>query len=101
MNESLDVLTAADDPSAVRFRRGWFLGDGTGAGKGRQVAGILLDNWLKGRRRAVWISKSDKLIEDAQRDWTALGQEKLLVVPQSRFRQGMPIRLSEGILFTT
>jgi len=30
--------------------------------KGRQVAGILLDNWLKGRRRAVWISKSDKLI---------------------------------------
>ena len=24
---------------AVRFRRGWFLGDGTGAGKGRQVAG--------------------------------------------------------------
>lgn len=37
---------------AVRFRRGWFLGDGTGAGKGRQVAGVLLDNWLKGRRRA-------------------------------------------------
>jgi len=32
----------------------------TGAGKGRQVAGILLDNWLKGRRRAIWISKSDK-----------------------------------------
>ncbi len=34
--------------NAVRFRRGWFLGDGTGAGKGRQVAGILLDNWLQG-----------------------------------------------------
>ena len=59
--------------NAIRFRRGWFLGDGTGAGKGRQVAGILLDNWLKGRRRAVWVSKSDKLIEDAQRDWSALG----------------------------
>ena len=62
VNESLDGVAAArdDDASAVRFRRGWFLGDGTGAGKGRQVAGILLDNWLKGRRRAVWISKSDK-----------------------------------------
>ena len=78
---------------AVRFRRGWFLGDGTGAGKGRQVAGILLDNWLKGRRRAVWVSKSDKLIEDAQRDWSALGQERLLVTPLARFRQGTPIRL--------
>ncbi len=103
VNESFDVLTtaAAEDASAVRFRRAWFLGDGTGAGKGRQVAGILLDNWLKGRRRAVWVSKSDKLIEDAQRDWTALGQEKLRIVPRSRFRQGTPIRLSEGILFTT
>ena len=103
VDETCDVVTAAadDQDGAVRFRRGWFLGDGTGAGKGRQVAGILLDNWLKGRRRAVWVSKSDKLIEDAQRDWSALGQERLLVTPLSRFRQGTPIRLSQGILFTT
>lgn len=98
-----DKVEAAPDDceSAVRFRKGWFLGDGTGAGKGRQVAGILLDNWLKGRRRAVWISKSDKLLEDAQRDWKALGQEPLLVTPLARFRQGTPIRLEQGILFTT
>src|SRR5271168_3464516 len=103
VDETYDNLSAAADDAAnaVRFRRGWFLGDGTGAGKGRQVAGILLDNWLKGRRRAVWVSKSDKLIEDAQRDWSALGQERLLVTPQSRFRPGTPIRLNEGILFTT
>jgi predicted RNA methylase len=103
IDETFDIVSAAPDDAenAVRFRRGWFLGDGTGAGKGRQVAGILLDNWLKGRRRAVWVSKSDKLIEDAQRDWSALGQERLLVTPLSRFRQGTPIRLDQGILFTT
>lgn len=103
VNETRDALSAAPDdaPHAVQFRRGWFLGDGTGAGKGRQVAGIVLDNWLKGRRKALWISKSDKLLEDAQRDWSALLQEKLLVVPQSRFAQGKPIRLAQGILFTT
>ncbi len=103
VDETFDLVTAARDDAecAVRFRRGWFLGDGTGAGKGRQVAGILLDNWLKDRRRALWISKSDKLIEDAQRDWSALGMERLLVTPLSRFRQGMSIRLAEGILFTT
>jgi predicted RNA methylase len=96
------VEAAPDDcDTAVRFRKGWFLGDGTGAGKGRQVAGIVLDNWLKGRTRAVWISKSDKLLEDAQRDWKALGQEPLLVTPLARFRQGTPIRLEQGILFTT
>jgi predicted RNA methylase len=103
VDESCDVVSeaSADNGAAVQFRRGWFLGDGTGAGKGRQVAGIILDNMLKGRRRALWISKSDKLLEDAQRDWSALGQERLLVTPLSRFRQGTPIRLAEGTLFTT
>ncbi len=103
VDETFDVVSAAPDDAedAVRFRRGWFLGDGTGAGKGRQVAGILLDNWLKGRQRALWISKSDTLIEDARRDWSALGQEPLLVTPLSRFRPGTPVTLERGIVFTT
>jgi len=103
VDDTYDVVSAAPDDAAnaVRFRRGWMLGDGTGAGKGRQVAGILLDNWCQGRTRAVWMSKSDKLIEDAQRDWSALGLERLLVTPLSRFRQGTAIRLNQGILFTT
>ncbi|MEW6633305.1 MAG: strawberry notch family protein, partial [Pseudomonadota bacterium] len=67
----------------------------------RQSASIVLDNWLHGRRKAVWISKSDKLLEDAQRDWAALGMERLLVTPLSRFAQGRAITLPEGILFTT
>ena len=110
VDETYDVLSAApaDATNAVRFRRGWFLGDGTGAGKGRQVAAIILDNWLRpapgktgGRRRALWISKSDKLIEDAERDWTAIGGYRSDIVPLSRFRQGAAIALDEGILFTT
>ncbi len=103
VDESFDNLRLAKDgePNAIQFRKGFFLGDGTGAGKGRQAAGILLDNWLKSRRKGLWISKSDKLIEDARRDWVALGGEKLLIQPQGRFKQGKPIDLSEGILFTT
>jgi predicted RNA methylase len=110
VDETYDLVSAApaDAANAVRFRRGWFLGDGTGAGKGRQVAAIILDNWLRpapgktgGRRRALWISKSDKLIEDAERDWTAIGGYRSDLVPLSRFRQGAPIALDEGILFTT
>ncbi|HEY1258287.1 MAG TPA: strawberry notch family protein, partial [Stellaceae bacterium] len=103
VDETFDLVAAAPDGAegAVRFRRGWFLGDGTGAGKGRQVAAIILDNWLKGRRRALWISKSDKLIEDAERDWTAVGGYRSDIVPLSRFRQGAAVALDEGILFTT
>ena len=103
VDETFDLVSAARDDAekAVRFRRGFFIGDGTGVGKGRQSAAIILDNWLQGRRKAVWISKSDKLLEDAQRDWSALGMERLLVTPLSRFPQGRPITLPEGVLFTT
>lgn len=103
VDPTFDLVQAVpeDAQNAVRFRRGFMLGDGTGAGKGRQSAGIILDNWLQGRRKAVWVSKSDKLIEDAQRDWSALGMERLLVTPLSRFPQGKPITLSEGVLFAT
>jgi hypothetical protein len=110
VGETYDLVSAApaDATNAVRFRRGWFLGDGTGAGKGRQVAAIILDNWLRpapgktgGRRRALWISKSDKLIEDAERDWTAIGGYRSDLVPLSRFCQGAAIALEEGVLFTT
>ena len=103
VDETWDSVSAApaDAANAVRFRRGFMLGDGTGAGKGRQSAGIILDNWMQGRRKAVWISKSDKLIEDAQCDWSALGMERLLVTPLSRFPQGKPITLAEGVLFAT
>ena len=103
VDATFDLVSAAreDAKDAVRFRRGFMIGDGTGVGKGRQSAAIILDNWLQGRRKAVWISKSDKLIEDAQRDWSALGMERLLVTPLSRFPQGRPITLPEGVLFTT
>jgi predicted RNA methylase len=45
-SEHGDHLIAAksDDVEARQYRRGWYLGDGTGCGKGRQVAGIVLDN---------------------------------------------------------
>jgi hypothetical protein len=103
VSDSLDQVEVAssDNPDAVQFRQGWFLGDGTGAGKGRQVAGVILDNWCQGRTKALWISKSDKLIEDARRDWTALGGNDADIVPLSRYKLGEVISLSRGIIFTT
>ena len=97
------LLTADGETlsAPVRFRRGWMLGDGTGCGKGRQVAAIILDNWMHGRKRALWLSQSDKLLEDAQRDWTALGGHSDQVIPLGKFRQGAEIPHSEGILFAT
>jgi predicted RNA methylase len=83
------------------YRCGYFLGDGTGAGKGRQVAGIILDQWLRGHRRHIWLSKNETLLEDARRDWSALGGLPLDVQPLSQWKLGAPIGMDHGILFVT
>jgi predicted RNA methylase len=103
VDDSWDNVTVAanSERNAVRFRRGWFLGDGTGAGKGRQCAGIILDNWCQGRKKAIWVSKSSALIEDARRDWCALGGNEKDIIDLSNIKLGEPIPFSQGILFCT
>lgn len=102
--EPVDTIETAEGETLsepVSLRRGWMLGDGTGCGKGRQVAGIILDHWLRGRRRALWLSQTDKLLEDARRDWMALGGREDDVFSLSRYPMGLPVTAAEGILFTT
>ena len=55
------------------FRAGFFLGDGAGIGKGRQISAILRDGFGRGRKRHVWLSVSRELIKDAQRDLRDVG----------------------------
>ena len=98
--EDWTEASPGDEPG-VAFRQGYFLGDGTGAGKGRQVAGLILSNWLAGRTRAIWLSKSKTLIEDAIRDWCDLGGAPTDIQPLDRWSPDAPITLSRGILFVT
>ena len=95
------LVRSDDAPAARAFRRGYFLGDGTGCGKGRQVAGLILAGWIAGRRKALWISRSATLVEDAIRDWTDLGGAPTDIAPLSRWTADEPIPMSQGILFAT
>lgn len=83
------------------YRQGYFLGDGTGAGKGRQVASVILDRWVRGERRHIWISKNEALLEDARRDWAALGGLPIDIQPLASWKLGTTIAMREGILFVT
>lgn len=85
------ALKASADGRA--YRMGYFLGDGTGAGKGRQVAAVILDRWVRGERRHIWISKNEALLEDARRDWTALGGLPIDVQPLGQWKLGISARV--------
>lgn len=83
-------------------RKGFFIGDGTGVGKGRQIAGIILDNFVQGRNKAVWISKNNDLYGDAIRDWTATtGRSKDEVINHNKIKSKDKISIKEGILYST
>jgi hypothetical protein len=91
--------TSQENTTFHTFRKGFFIGDGTGVGKGREIAGIILDNWNQGRRKALWISQNTDLIHDAQRDLRALGMDPNLVIDYAGVKFGQPIKQKEGILF--
>src|SRR3546814_2118169 len=94
-------LSLAPDQDGRPYRTGFFLGDGTGAGKGRQVAAIILDQWLRGRRKHIWISKTETLLEDARRDWTAVGGLALDIQHLNQWKLGSAVGAAEGVLFLT
>ena len=83
------------------YRQGFFVGDGTGVGKGREAAACLMDQWCQGRRRHVWISLNGPLLQDARRDWSALGGVDIDIQPIDGIALGEPIGMSAGILFLT
>ena len=101
--ELLDGGVVVDAPLSdpVRFRQGWMLGDGTGCGKGRQAAAIILDRWLRGVKKALWISQSARLLEDARRDWREVGRDERDIFPLADYRPAQPLYRTSGILFTT
>nr|WP_254683429.1 strawberry notch family protein [Ruegeria sp. PR1b] len=100
-DDQTKLTRADDDPEARAYRLGYFLGDGTGCGKGRECAGLILVNWLAGRRKAIWVSKSATLIEDAIRDWTDLGGSPADIRSLSKWKPDQPIPMVDGILFVT
>ena len=75
------------------------LGDGAGVGKGRQLAGIIFDNWQQGHKKAVWLSVSADLKFDAMRDLRDI-TAKIPCFSLGYYSYGR-IDEAEGIMFLT
>ncbi|XP_063968793.1 protein strawberry notch homolog 1-like [Lytechinus pictus] len=67
-------------------RAGFLIGDGAGVGKGRTVAGVILENYHLGRKRALWLSVSNDLKYDAMRDLKDIGAGNIPVHSLNKFK---------------
>nr|XP_020508224.2 LOW QUALITY PROTEIN: protein strawberry notch homolog 2-like [Labrus bergylta] len=81
-------------------RAGFLIGDGAGVGKGRTVAGIILENYLKGRKKSLWFSISNDLKFDAERDLKDIDALNIPVHALNKIKYG-DTATSEGVLFAT
>lgn len=84
-------------------RRGFFIGDGTGVGKGREIAGIITDQLAKGHGngKALWLSVKHDLANDARRDWEGLGNNGKDVIQHSKFSGKKQLEAGQkGVLFS-
>ena len=92
--------------SSTGHRRGYFLGDGTGVGKGRQLGSLIAENVIRNRLvKHLWISASANLMEDAKRDLNDIQFERFtgMSLPCTNIidytsTSKLP---NEGILFST
>jgi len=89
------------DPNAPAPRQGILVGHGTGFGKGRSIAGIIADNWVQGRKRAVWIVERHRHVKNCTQDWIALGGRASDIIDLKAIAPGDQIPGRNGILVVT
>jgi hypothetical protein len=94
------LTTDSEGQISSPLRKGFFLGDGAGVGKGRQLAGIIYENWLQGRHRHIWVSVSADLHLEARKDLDDIGANAVachrnVTLEGSRLYQG------NGVVFST
>ncbi|XP_017116097.1 protein strawberry notch isoform X2 [Drosophila elegans] len=87
-------------------RAGFLIGDGAGVGKGRTIAGIIYENYLKGRKKALWISVSNDLKYDAERDLSDIGATRIDVHALNKFKYAkissdVNNNCKRGVIFST
>uniref|UniRef100_A0A182SDR2 Uncharacterized protein n=1 Tax=Anopheles maculatus TaxID=74869 RepID=A0A182SDR2_9DIPT len=87
-------------------RAGFLIGDGAGVGKGRTIAGIIYENYLKGRKKSIWISVSNDLRYDAERDLRDIGAGKIEVLALNKLKyakinSSVNHNVKKGVIFGT
>lgn len=87
-------------------RAGFLVGDGAGVGKGRTIAGIIYENYLRGRKKSIWISVSNDLKYDAERDLRDIGATKIEVHALNKFKYAkinstINGNVKKGVVFST
>ena len=80
-------------------RAGFFIRNGRGVGKGRTISGIIFERYLLGRKKAIWVSDSNILMGNAERDLRYIEAGDIPV--QALKKMGYHKILGDGIILSS
>lgn len=80
-------------------RAAYVLGDGTGFGKGRALAGMIIDNYNQERRRTLWLSISNQLLESTRRDLRDLNASYIALHQLNEWDVNDTLHFGNGVIF--
>ncbi len=80
-------------------RAAYVLGDGTGFGKGRALAGMIIDNYNQERRRTLWLSISNQLLESTRRDLKDLSASHIALHQLNEWDVNDSLTFGNGVIF--
>ncbi|BDA46474.1 Protein strawberry notch homolog 1 [Coccomyxa sp. Obi] len=88
-----------------KSRCAFFIGDGAGVGKGRTIAGLVLENWRCGRQRHLWLTIGTDLRIDSRRDLDDVGATDIPLHPLNKLPYGQldsdKVGVKEGVVLLT
>lgn len=90
-----------DQETGVAARTGIFLADGTGAGKTNEILGVILDNALRGRKKAVLVLSKRRHRHGFLKAWAMMGRDRRDFIFQWDHKASAKIPSRSGILVTT
>lgn len=92
---------AFDEHLGGEPRMGFYIADGTGAGKSNSGVGIILDNWNQGRRRHIIVGEKQRHREGYAKAMQMLGMSTDLLFGLDDYRGNAPLPNRDGVLFLT
>lgn len=83
------------------MKGGFIIGDGTGVGKTNEFCAMIMDQWLRGKKRHIIVVERSKHVEHIMDAWAMIGGERDKIMFQGQRSAAEPLPSRDGVMVTT
>lgn len=84
-----------------KMKGGFIIGDGTGVGKSNEFCGVIMDQWLRGKKRHIVVVERSKHVPHIKEAWEMVGGNSRVIHFQGDQHASDELPSRDGIMVTT